>query len=92
MQQLYTRQLIFRVGCSSIIKRCNHNVKNVKNETVEHEQRDHALICPRWEEAIITEHRKSDVPFDMMQKNTIDMINNNTKQQPLPESTTKPSA
>jgi hypothetical protein len=94
MQQLHARQLIFRIGYSAIIKRCSHNVNSKKNTMVELEHHDHTLICPRWEEAIIKEHRKSDLPFETMQKDTIDIVhnkNNIIKQQPYLESVTKPA-
>lgn len=76
MQKLYTPRLAFRIGYNAIIQRGISNVLNTKTNVIEHEHRDHTLICPRWEEAIIREHRTSDVPFDLMQKETIDMIHN----------------
>jgi hypothetical protein len=83
MQQIHARQLVFRIGYSAIIKRCNHDVNSAKNKPLGHEHHDNTLICPKWEEAIIKEDRKSHLPFDTMQKDTIEIINknNNTTQQ-----------
>jgi hypothetical protein len=94
MQQFHTRQLVFRIGYSAIIKRCAHNVNSEKNKVIDPEHHEHTLICPKWEEAIIKEHRKSDAPFDTMQKDTIATIKNenSTKQQPFRGSARKPSA
>ncbi len=41
------------------------------------EQEDNGLICSKWEEAIIKEQRMPDIPFDLMQKYTIEEIYNN---------------
>jgi hypothetical protein len=94
MQQYHARQLVFRIGYSAIIKRCNHDVSSAKNKTFGNEHHDNTLICPKWEEAIIKEDRKSHLPYDIMQKDTIDIINkkNNTNQQNLfPERVTESS-
>ena len=40
-------------------------------------QQDESLISSEWEEAIIKEQRKPDIPFDLMQKDTIDQLHNN---------------
>jgi hypothetical protein len=91
MQQFRNHQLVFRVVYNAIVKRYNSNVNSKKNKVVENEHRDSNLICPRWEEGIIKEERKPDLPVDIMQKVTIDMVNNATKQQPFLEPATEPS-
>lgn len=90
MQQVCARQLIFRTGFNAIIRRSSSHA----SRPIEHEHRDDALICPKWEEAIIKEHRRTDLPFHVMQKQTIDMIHNNKnriEQQPLLEPITESS-
>ena len=85
MQRLCAPQLVFKLGQSAIFKRCTHHVNAVENKKVEndHHHHEHVLICPQWEEAIIREHRADDLPFDTMQKHTIDTVkNDDTKKQP----------
>jgi hypothetical protein len=82
MQRLCARQLIFKFGQNAIIKRCTHHLNSAENKKLEHEQHDQVLICPQWEEAILREHRTDDLPFDTMQKITIDTINNTNTKQP----------
>jgi hypothetical protein len=89
MQQSYTRQLIFNIGRSVIIGRRNYAIDNTKNRVNEHEQHDNTLICPTWEEAIIKEHRKPDLPFDLMQKDTIDIICNDNNNRSIKEQSVK---
>ena len=88
--QSCTRQLISRIGRNDIILRCSYRMKKTM---AEQEQRDTTLICPDWEEAIIKEHGKPDVPFDLMQKDTIEKIinNKNFKEQPHAETMTESS-
>jgi hypothetical protein len=88
MQQSCSRLLISSIGRSVIVGRRNYEIDFTKNKVAEHEQHDNTLICPNWEEAIIKEHRKPDIPFDLLQRDTIDMINNNKsiKQHPLKNS------
>ena len=83
MQQLCARQLVFKLGQSAIFKRCAHHVNAVENKKLEVDHHEHVLICPRWEEAIIREHRTDDLSFDTMQKHTIDAVNrDDIKKQP----------
>lgn len=84
MQRICSHPSIFRFGCNFIVKRFNHHAESQTGLTVDHKQRDHALICQRWEEAIIREHRTLDLPFDTMQQETIDTITNKqTTAQPM---------
>jgi hypothetical protein len=92
MQRLCARQLVFQLGRNAIIKQCSYHVNSADNKKLEYEQQDHVLICPRWEEAIIREHRTADLPFDTMQKNTIDMIKNSNTKQPTFMQSKKESA
>jgi len=47
------------------------------------------LICPRWEEAIIRENQAADLPFEIMQQHTIDMVT--SKDNPIEQTTSQQS-
>ena len=74
MQRLGIHPSTFRLGCNFILKRWNHHEENGQNKATEYEQRDPVLICQRWEEAIIHEHRTADLPIEIMQERTIDTV------------------
>jgi hypothetical protein len=46
------------------------------------QEQESDLICPSWEEAIIKEGRMPDMPFDLMQENTIVKTHNNNIKKP----------
>jgi hypothetical protein len=75
--QCCTRQLISKIIRVPIIGQYNYytNSNNIKSSV--QEQHGEGLICSEWEETIIKEQRMPDVPFDLMQKNTIDQVHNN---------------
>ncbi|CAF2039964.1 unnamed protein product [Rotaria magnacalcarata] len=76
MQQAFVRPLVSIIARSNIILRSNFGVDMMRNKTVEHARHDNDLICSSWEEAIIKECRKPDIPLDILQKQTIDTIHN----------------
>jgi hypothetical protein len=75
--QSCARQMISSIGRSAIVGRCSYHMSSTIKKTPEQEHHDNVLICPAWEEALIKEHRKPDVPFDSMQKDTIEKMSNN---------------
>ena len=76
MQQAFNSQLLCKIGSNGMIKRYSSYASNMLKTIVEEQHADHDLICPKWEEEIVREHRTPDLPFDILQKMTIDMINN----------------
>ena len=69
-----TRQCVSTVARLLVYGQYNYHTNGAKNNMTTQSQRDHSLICPEWEEAIIKEQRTPDAPFDSMQKDTIDQI------------------
>ncbi len=67
-----------------LVGQYNYHTNGTKNNITTEEQQGHGLICSEWEEAIIKEQQRPDIPFDSMQKETIAQIqnkNNSNKQQ-----------
>ncbi len=72
-----TRHLISKIIRVPVLQGYSYHTNNTKNTATTEEQQGHDLICSKWEEAIIKENRKADIPFDLMQKTTIDYVQNN---------------
>ncbi len=67
-----------------LVGQYNYHTNGTKNNITTQEQQGNDLICSEWEEAIIKEQHRPDIPFDSMQKETIAQIhnkNNSNKQQ-----------
>ncbi len=56
----------------------NYHTNGTKTNMITQGQQDNGLISSEWEEAIIKEQRIPDIPFDLMQKDTIAKIHNNS--------------
>ena len=72
--QSSVRQLVSNIAPASAVLRCYYRKFSTSKSIFDWEERDPALICPAWEEAIVREHRNPEISFDIMQKNTIDTI------------------
>ena len=72
--QCCTRQMASKILRIPLAAHYNYHTNSAKNESNVQEQGDHGLICSQWEEAIIREHRTSDIPLELMQKETIDQV------------------
>lgn len=76
MQNSCIRQLISATARNKIIPRANISVNVAQSKDARTEHSDAGLICSAWEEAIIKEYRSPDISIEMLQKQTIEMINN----------------
>ncbi|CAF4098198.1 unnamed protein product [Adineta steineri] len=74
--QCCTRSLISKIIHAPIIRQCNYRTNGKQNSGINEEEQNNNLICSKWEEAIIKVQQMPDIPFDLMQKNTIDHIHN----------------
>lgn len=70
-------QWVSNIAPTSAVLRCCFRRFSTSKSIFEWEERDPALICPAWEEAIVREHHNPEISFDIMQKNTIDKIHRN---------------
>jgi hypothetical protein len=70
-------QFISKILHVRVVGQYGYHTDNSKSKMTMQEQEDNGLICSKWEEAIIKEHRMPDIPLDLMQKYTIDEIYNN---------------
>lgn len=90
MQRICIRPLVSIITRCAAIRPVSYNVNNEKNSGFENERHDTGLICSKWEEAIIKENREPDMPFEIMEKQTITAIKHaSTKQDPFRESIMK---
>ena len=75
--QCYTRQLVSSIIRMPVFGHYNYCAFSDKRECNVEEKKDDTLICCEWEEAIIREQRSPDIPFDLMEKQTISQVQNN---------------
>ncbi|CAF0797854.1 unnamed protein product [Adineta ricciae] len=59
-----------------VLEHYNYCTFSDKGERNVEEKKDDNLICCEWEEAIIREQRSPDIPFDLMEKQTINQVHN----------------
>jgi hypothetical protein len=74
--QSCARQSVSKVARILVYGQHNYHSNSTNKNMTTQQQQDHGLICSEWEEAIIKEQRTPDLPFDSMQKDTIDQIHN----------------
>ena len=81
--QRYTGLFISKIVRVPLFGQYNYHTNGTQNNMNTPEQQESHLICSEWEEAIIKEYRTPDVPFDLMQNESIYKIHidNSNKQQ-----------
>jgi len=75
--QRCTCHFISKIIRIPLVGQYKYHTKDTKNNMNTQEQQDNGLISSEWEEAIIKEQHMPDIPFDLMQKETIAQIQNN---------------